>query len=63
MRAVIDEIKDGYVRLLSEHGDHLSLPEGLLHKGCQVGEVVRVRADLDAEATAKQRELMARRGA
>ncbi len=57
MRAVIDEIKGKYARLLSEHGDHVSLPLESLHKSPQIGDVVRVRAELDAAATESRRKL------
>lgn len=59
MRAVIDQVQGKYFRCLFENGDVLKVHSSRLPEGIKEGDVLKINFELDAEATARQRELMA----
>lgn len=61
MRAVIDSSKGAYFRCLAENGDLLTVHRDMLPEGVSEGDILRVSFALDAEATKRQKELMAAR--
>lgn len=63
MRAVIDSCKGAYFRCLVENGDLLTIHRDMLPSGVAEGDVLKVSFSLDADATKRQKELMAARQA
>lgn len=59
MRAVIDQVQGNYIRCLFENGDILKVHRSRLPEGVKEGDVLKMNFELDAEATDRQRQLMA----
>lgn len=58
MRAVIESIKGSFVRCLIETGDSVTISKKALPEELREGDIIRVKIEVDEEATKKQRELM-----
>lgn len=58
MQAVVDSKNGDYFRCLLENGDVINVHKTGLSEDIDVGDIVKVSFARDAEASAKQKELM-----
>lgn len=58
MQAVIDVVEASYIRLLIENGDIITVHKTHLPEEVKLGDVLKVRFELDQESSKRQHELM-----